>query len=66
MDITEYAYDALVPNATSTSMLATPRFNAFQAPLWNLQPITNCTGVVSAHFRISSHGKPAALAFKIT
>ena len=42
-EITEYAYAALVPSETSTSMLAAPCRSARSAPAWKLQPITNCS-----------------------
>lgn len=32
-----------MPSATNTSMLATPRRNAFHAPLWKRHPIQNCS-----------------------
>ena len=36
-----------------------PLRSARQAPTWKRQPITNCTGVVNAHFTSSSAGKPS-------
>ena len=44
-------YATLVASDTSTSMLAVPFLRLLYAPLWNRDPMVNCTGVARAHLR---------------
>ena len=66
----KYRYKPCIPSETSTSIwVGQAHFgydfahllfhSACHAPLWNRQPMQNCTGVTNAHLMISSRGKPS-------
>ena len=44
-------YATLVARETRTSMFADPFFSDLYAPMWNRDPMENCTGVAKPHFK---------------